>query len=109
MSESSGAGMAQPSVPITEPWASMNLPTSGGTVLYSDATSCTITWLDGSTLNDLGDKLDSAVKGAGWSEKAGMKMVDMGLYSNTYEKNGTTVSLAGAEAAGMVSFTLTTY
>jgi hypothetical protein len=106
---SSGTDLSSLSTPLTEPWTTMSLPTDGGTVIYSDSMSTTITWSNGSKLNEIGDKLDSAVKGAGWSEKAGMKMTDMGIYSNTYEKDGKTVSLAGSEAAGMVSFTLSTY
>jgi len=90
---------------LTEPWASMGLPTDGGSVIYSDSTSVTVTYSGGSVA-DLGSKYESAVKAAGWTETSRTEM--MGVVA-TYSKDGKTLSLTVSDAGGLLSATLSVF
>jgi hypothetical protein len=98
------ADMSSYSVPLTDPWTGMNLPIESGSVLYSDGTSCTVTY-SGGNVNDLAGKYEAAIKGGGWNET--FKSTDGGMVTVTYSKDSSSLTLAVMEAMGTATVSLT--
>ena len=92
-----------PSVSLTPPWDSMNLPIGDGSVMASSDSNISVTYTSGS-LHDITGKYDEAVKAAGWSET--FKSDQPGAYAVAYSKDGATLNLGGAEAGGYVTISI---
>jgi hypothetical protein len=97
------SGYTGVSTSMTEPWKAMNLPIEGGTVVYSDGNTISVTYSGGNAA-EIGKKYAAAIKGAGWSETTQSEMG--GMFSGTYAKDGGTLALAAAEAMGTVTVSI---
>jgi hypothetical protein len=83
------AGMGAYAVPITAPWATMNLPTRGGTALYSDPTTLTLIHGAGQGAA-LAASYDQRLRALGWTSTYTNNSA--GMWMTSYS-NGTQASL----------------
>ena len=93
------AAAAYPTVPLTEPWSTLALPTDSGHVVVSSATTVSVAH-DGSTVAALFEAYGTAVAAAGWSvlgqESAGDHATAI------YEREGRRMALGLGERDGVV-------
>ena len=93
------AAAAYPTVPLTEPWSSLALPTDSGHVVVSSATTVSVAH-DGSTVAALFEAYGTAVAAAGWSvlgqESAGDHATAI------YEREGRRMALGLGERDGVI-------
>lgn len=105
-STTSSGDLSAYSVPLSDPWTGMNLPIDSGSVLYSDASTCTITY-QGGTVADLSGKYEAAVKNGGWTES--FKSTEGGMNAISYTKDGGQLTLNVVEAMGTATVSLTKF
>lgn len=94
------------SVSLTEPWTGMSLPTSGGSVIYSDSYTMSAMY-DGGSAATLGGDYDKAIQAAGWSQT--FKTDDATTFTATYSKGTETMTLAASDFAGSVTVSVSKF
>lgn len=81
-------------VPLTAPWLGMNLPTNGGSALYSDGTTLTLVH-NGAQGASLASTYDRHLRSLGWSSTYTSNLPNM--WTQTYSQGGKTLTLAVIE------------
>ena len=77
------------SVPVAEPWASLNLPTSDGLVLFSDSTGMMVSHEQ--PFDAINDRYTGAMNNSDWTKADDYS--DVGFTAISYNKDGTQIGL----------------
>ena len=87
-----------PSVSLSSPWSSMNLPTAGGNVVVSDSNVLLVAY-DGGSISSYASSYGSAVEKAGWSKTDDLSSDD--FQAILYSKGSGVLGLASGVEQGI--------
>ncbi|MBT3223146.1 MAG: hypothetical protein HN348_29075 [Proteobacteria bacterium] len=99
--------MSSYSVDMTAPWDGMDLPTSDGSVIYSDDTTLSLNYDDGADAAALAKEYTGAIEKQGWTKDIESATDD--VVSVNFKKDGKTLvfNVASVPALGMTTVSLT--